>query len=91
MTTSRFLRSAVRTRTVTGGTSVGGSSSTVVSIMPDGTVRFNDRNGVTQVIQMPAEYTTAFKNRMQPSTGKIGAGDVESALYSLIDALIART
>lgn len=89
MATSRFLRAAVRTRTVTGTTSVGGVTSTVVSIMPDGTIRFVDRNGVTQVVQCPAQYTTGHKNVLQPSSQTV-AGDPESALYALVDALIAR-
>ncbi len=89
MTTSRFLRSPTATRAVAGGTVVGGSSTTTVSLYPDNTIRFNDRNGVTQVIQVPAHYTTDFKNQIEPSSGKIQ--DPESALYALVDALIART
>lgn len=90
MATSRFLRSPVASRAVTGATVVGGSSTTTVSIHLDGSVRFNDRNGVTQVIPMPAHYTTAFKNKVQPGS-KPARNDPEAALYALIDALIART
>lgn len=89
MTTSRFLRSPTRTRTVAGTTSVGGTTDTVVSIMPDNTVRFVDRNGNTQVIQVPGNYTTDFQDRVQPSTGT-ATGNNANALYALIDALIAR-
>lgn len=87
--TSRYLRSAVRTRTVTGTTSVGGTTSTVISIMPDGTIRFVDRNGRTQDIQAPANYTTAFQNRIQPNT-RFAQNDPYHALYAFVDALIAR-
>lgn len=90
MTTSRFLRSAVASRAITGGTSVGGSSTTTVTITPDGCVTFNDRNGSTHRVQAPAFYTTSFQNKIQPST-KAFRGDPEIALYALIDALIART
>lgn len=89
MPTSRFLRSAVRTRTVTGTTTVGGVSSTVVSIMPDGSIKFVDRNGTTQVVMAPANYTTGFKDRKQPAS-KVGIGSPTDALYALVDALIAR-
>lgn len=89
MTTSRFARAASRTRTITGTTSVGGSSSTTVALYPDNTIRFNDRNGTTQVVQVPANYTTGFQNQRQPSSGKV-PGSPSDALFALIDALIAR-
>ena len=89
MPTSRFLRSAVRTRTVTGTTSVGGTTATVVSIMPDGTIRFVDRNGVQHDVQGPAFYATGHKNVIQPSSQN-RSGDPRSALFALVDALIAR-
>jgi hypothetical protein len=87
MPTSRFLRAAVASRAVTGTTSVGGSTTTTVSVHLDGTVRFNDRNGTTQCINMPANYTTGFKNKIQPPSSFNNSAD---ALYALIDALIAR-
>jgi hypothetical protein len=90
MTTSRFARSAVRTRTITGTTSVGGSTSTVVSIYPDSTIRFTDRNSKVQVIHVPHAYTTDFQNRIQPSSGQVGKDDPYAALMSLVDVLIAR-
>ena len=90
MATSRFLRDPVRTRTVAGTTSVGGTSGTIVSIMPDGSIRFVDRNGHTQTIQgAEPNYTTDFKNRIQPSTAA-SRGNPQNALYALVDALIAR-
>lgn len=90
MPTSRFLRSPTRTRTVTGTTSVGGSSSTVVSIYPDHTIRFTDRNGVLNVIPVPANYVTGHKDRIQPSSGTARHTSPADALYALVDALIAR-
>jgi len=89
MPTSRFLRAAVRTRTVAGTTSVGGTNVTVVSIMADGTIRFVDRNGVQHDVQVPAHYTGGFKNMIQPSSQN-RSGDPRAALYALVDALIAR-
>lgn len=86
MPTSRFLRSAVASRAVTGSTSVGTTSTTTVSVMPDGTVRFNDRYNVIRIVQAPANYTTAFQNKVQPNQ----FNNDEDALYALIDALIAR-
>lgn len=90
MATSRFLRTALRSRTITGTTTVGGSSSTTVSVHQDGTVSFNDRNGNTHRIHVPANYTTADQDKLQPTT-KAVRGDKANALYALIDALIART
>ncbi|TAJ97161.1 MAG: hypothetical protein EPO41_03985 [Reyranella sp.] len=81
----------MRTRTISGTTSAGGTTDTVVSIMPDNSIRFTDRNGNTQVIQgLPPNYTTAFQNRLQPSTTAF-RGDAANALFALVDALIART
>jgi hypothetical protein len=90
MTTSRFNRSPIATRTVTGTTSVGGTTSTVVSIYPNSTIRFVDRNGKTQVVPVPHTYVTGFKNEIQPSSHKIAKDDPYAALMSLVDVLIAR-
>lgn len=89
MPTSRFLRAASRTRTVTGTTSVGGTTSTIVSIMPDGTIKFVDRNGHTHTVQSNVNYTTANKNVLEPNT-KAFRADPSIALFALVDALIAR-
>ena len=89
MPTSRYLASAVRTRTVTGTTSVGGTTSTVVSIMPNSTIRFVDRNGITQDICVPAAYTTGAKNQIQPNSKGV-RNDPYNALMALVDVLIAR-
>ncbi len=91
MPTSRFLRSALLTKTITGATSVGGSVATTIALYSDNTIRFNDRNGATQVVPVPAQYVTEFKNRIQPSSGKVGQDAPDVALLSLLDALIART
>lgn len=77
---SRYSRSAVRTRTVTGTTSVGGTTSTVVSIQPDGTIRFVDRQGRT--VDVPIK---GF------SDGNMVTKDFQSdPFYAFVDALIAR-
>lgn len=86
MPTSRYLRSATRTRTVTGTTSVGGTTSTVVSIMPDGMIRFIDRNGRTWDVPAPVNYTGSNKGTLQPKA----IVEDELALFALVDALIAR-
>lgn len=90
MTTSRFNRSPIATRTITGTTSVGGATSTTVAIYPDATIRFADRNGKTQVVHVPHTYVTNFQNKIQPSSDKIAKDDPYAALMSLVDALIAR-
>ncbi len=78
---SRFSRANVRTRTVTGTTSVGGSSSTVVSITPDGSMTFTDRFG--QVVRVP------IRGR---APGNFIPNDVNTdPMFRLVDALIART
>ena len=87
--TPRFQRTAVRTRTVTGTTSVGGTTSTVVGIFPDSTIRFVDRAGRTQVIQCSP---ISLRGDM---TGDVStravADDPYSSLFALVDVLIART
>lgn len=89
MPTSRFLRSATASVTITGATEVGGVTNTVISLYPDSTIRFVDANGVTQVIPVPAHYTTGFKNTIQPSSGTAKDGPV-GALFALFDALYKR-
>lgn len=87
--TPRFQRAAVRTRTVTGTTSVGGTTSTVVGIFPDSTIRFVDRAGRTQVIQcgpisLRGDMTGDVSTRAM-------ADDQYASLFALVDVLIART
>jgi hypothetical protein len=87
---SRFLRSAVRTVTISGTVSVGGTTDTVLSIYPDGTLRFVDGNGVTQVVHLPARYTTADQNGIQPNSEIVKDGSAADQLYALFDALDRR-
>lgn len=89
MPTSRFLRTATASVTITGTTEVGGVTNTVISLYPDHTIRFVDRNGVTQVVPVPAHYTTGFKNKIQPSSGTAKDGPA-GALYALFDAVYQR-
>lgn len=82
MPTSRYLRTAVRTATVAGGTSVGGATTTVLSIMPDGTVRFIDRFGITRDVPMRnGTWTGGFVPLDRNAT---------PSLELLVDVLLAR-
>lgn len=88
---SRFLRSPVRTVTITGTVSVGGTTNTVLSIYPDGTLRFVDGNGVTQVVPLPHHYVTGHKNTVQPNSDQVGKdGSAADKFYALFDALDRR-
>lgn len=89
MADARFARSPVATVTITGVTSVGGTADTVISLHADSTIRFVDANGVTQIVPVPHFYTTAFKNRIQPSSGTAKDGPV-GALFSLFEVLDRR-
>lgn len=75
MPTSRFLRAASRTVTVTGSTAVGGVTNTAITTRPDGTVRFVDAAGVTRVVNVPYKFD---------------GQDAASALHALVDALVRR-
>ena len=86
----RFGRAAVRSRTITGGTSVGGASSTTVGIYPDGSIRFVDRSGKTQVISGAAPPANVGTMLGQPSS-RAFQDDPQTALWQLVDVLIART
>lgn len=90
MTTSRFLRSPVRTVTITGTTSVGGGVTTTIGIYPDGTIRFTDRAGQTVVAQGFPTYTTTTNNIPQPGAKLGWKDDEDKVLFRLVDALIAR-
>jgi hypothetical protein len=89
MPDSRFGRSAVATVTLTGASAVGGVTNTAISLHLDSTIRFVDANGVTQVVPVPAHYTTGFKNTIQPSSGTAKDGPA-GALFALFDALYRR-
>ena len=78
---SRFSRAATRTRTVTGATTVGGTTSTVVSILPNGVIRFVDRFGQTVDAPIKGSVTSGF----------IPTDRNADPLFRLVDALIART
>lgn len=86
--TPRFQRAAVRTRTVTGTTSVGGTTSTVVGIFPDSTIRFVDRAGRTQVIQ--CSDVAALGTFVGQPSSKAAADTPANALFALVDVLIGR-
>ena len=77
---SRNLRAATRTRTVTGTTSVGGTTSTVVSILPNGVIRFVDRFGQTVDHQIRGSLTSGF----------VPTDRLADPMWRLADALIAR-
>lgn len=77
---SRFSRAATRTRTVTGTTSVGGSTSTVVSILPNGVIRFVDRFGQSVDVPIKGSVTSGF----------IPTDRSADPIFRLVDALIAR-
>lgn len=76
----RGTRTATRTRTVTGATSVGGTTSTVVSILPNGAIRFVDRFGQTVDIPIKGSVTS----------GMIPTDRNADPIFRLVDALIAR-
>lgn len=76
----RFQRTPTRTRTVTGATSVGGTTSTVVSILPNGVIRFVDRFG--QQVEAPI--------RGSVTSGMIPTDRNADPFFRLVDALIAR-
>lgn len=86
--TPRFSRAAVRTRTVTGTTSVGGTTDTVVGIFPDSTIRFVDRSGRSVTINCSGMALSGAMTG-QPSSRGV-ANCPYSALFSLVDALIGR-
>ncbi|MCA2979322.1 MAG: hypothetical protein INH37_13620 [Myxococcaceae bacterium] len=77
---SRFSRAAVRTRTITGTTSVGGTTGTVVSILPNNVIRFVDRFG--QTVDVPIRGT--------PGASFIPTDRAADPMFRLVDALIAR-
>lgn len=78
---SRFSRANARTRTITGVTSVGGSSSTVVSITADANITFTDRFG--RVVRVPI--------RGRVPGNYIPVDFNTDPILLLVDALIART
>lgn len=78
---SRFSRAATRTRTISGTTVVGGSASTVVSIQPNGVIRFTDRFG--QNVEAPIRGSGASSNFIPTDRDA-------DPLWRLVDALIAR-
>lgn len=75
MPTSRFLRTATRTVTVTGSTAVGGVTNTAITIHDDYTIRFTDAAGVKRVVPVPVKFN---------------GQDAASALHALVDALVRR-
>lgn len=77
---SRFLRAPLRTRTITGTASVGGTSSTKIDILPNSAVRFVDRFG--QTVDAPLDAMLAGNATVTDRNA--------NPLARLVDVLLAR-
>jgi hypothetical protein len=87
MPTSRYLRTPLRTVTITGTTEVGGDDQTVIELHADHTIRFIDANEVEQVIPVAVQY---HDGDFELAPGLTPRNDAAAALYALMDVLDRR-